>query len=69
VLVTLSDVSITAEVDEGGEPMTTWGIAVEDIFMEVALSEGQSFSSMTGILTYNWDTYKLAPRSAADLVE
>jgi hypothetical protein len=24
---------------------------------------------VTGILTYNWDTYKITPRSAADLVE
>ena len=69
VLVTLNDVSITGELDTGDEPMTNWGIAVEDTFMDVALGEGTTFSSVTGILTYNWDTYKIAPRSAADLAE
>ena len=67
--MTLNDVSITGELDAGDEPMTNWGIAVEDTFMDVALSEGTTFSSVTGILTYNWDTYKIAPRSAADLAE
>ena len=53
----------------GVEPITNWGIAIEDTFMDVALTEGTSFTSVTGILTYNWDTYKIAPRSDADLID
>ena len=70
VVITLPDVTMTGEADSGGEPMTNWGIAIEDLFMDLdADPMSAAYSSVTGVLTYNWDTYKIAPRSAADLVE
>ena len=67
VVVSLSEVTFTGELDSGDEPMTNWGIAIEDSFMDLEL--GTSYDSVTGVLTYNWDTYKIAPRSITDLAD
>jgi hypothetical protein len=69
VVVTIPDVTLTGELDEGDEPMTDWGIAIEDTFLELDDVVGPAFATVTGVLTYNWDTFKIAPRGLADLEE
>jgi len=69
VVVTIPDVTLTGEFDDGDEPMTDWGIAIEDTFIDLDGVVGPSFASVTGVVTYNWDTFKIAPRSLDELVE
>ena len=72
VLVRLSDVSIASVPDSTEaehEPVTDWGLSVADKMMDISVSEGASYSSITGILTYSWNLFRIAPRSESDLAE
>ena len=75
VLVSIADVDITgvpvAEGEGVGEiaPETNWNLSVADQLMDIELEAGDSFSSVTGIVTYSWDLYRIAPRTTADLID
>jgi len=72
VLVTLSDVGIIDVPDPAESehaPVTNWGLSVADLLMLIEMTEGTAYSSMTGIVTYSWELYRIAPRTAADIVE
>jgi hypothetical protein len=72
VLVSMTDVTITDVPDpleDEHAPVTDKGLSVADQLMEISMSEGDFFTSITGIVTYLWDLYRIAPRSAADIVE
>ncbi len=68
-LITLADVEITSDADSYGEVGTNYGINVNDLFYQANASSGASFGSVTGVLNYNYDAYKLEPRDASDFVE
>lgn len=65
VVITLEGVALSGAQDDRGNPMTNWYIGIADTFMDVSMIGG-SYRQVTGVLTYNWGSYKLAPRSAAD---
>ena len=74
VLVSIGDVEITRIPEPEGDsresaPVTNWDLSVADRFMEVEMEAGESFSSITGIVTFSWDLYRIAPRTAADLAD
>lgn len=68
-LITLTNVDITSEADDYGEVGTNYGININDLFYQADLSKGDSLASVTGILQYNFENFKLEPRDASDLVE
>jgi predicted extracellular nuclease len=68
VLVRIEDVTVV-EADLGfGEWSVTGGARVDDQIFEYVPTAGEGFASITGVLTYNYGTYKIVPRDAADLV-
>ena len=72
VLVRLSNVRIAMVPDPSESehaPVTDWGVSVADQLMDISMAEGTRYSSMTGILTYSWDKFRIAPRTSTDLLE
>ena len=72
VLVRLSDVMIATVPDRTEDehaPVTDWGLSVADKMMDISVSEGSTYSSITGILTYSWNLFRIAPRSDSDWAE
>lgn len=67
-LITLQDVEISSDADNYGEVETNFGININDLFHDHGLGDGESVSTITGVLNYNFDAYKLEPRDAADIV-
>lgn len=65
VVVRLQGVAFSGAEDERGNAMTNWYIGIDQTFMDVSSVEG-AYRHVTGLLTYSWGTYKLAPRTAAD---
>lgn len=68
-LVKLMDVNITSDQDNYGEVTTNYGVTIDDLFYNGDLADGQSYASVTGVITYSFEVFKLEPRSAADFVE
>ncbi|MFH1464627.1 MAG: hypothetical protein ABIO70_09595 [Pseudomonadota bacterium] len=68
-LVTLEEVEITGDPDTYGEVTTNYGITINDLFYQANLSEGDHLSSVTGVIEYSYDAFKIEPRDAPDLVE
>ncbi|MDP6931933.1 MAG: hypothetical protein QGG40_03415 [Myxococcota bacterium] len=69
VLITLSDVTLDSSPDDYNQIDLNWGIMMDDLFYSYDLEEGESFSSVTGVLTYNYSEYKIGPRDEDDLAE
>ncbi|MEC7987792.1 MAG: thrombospondin type 3 repeat-containing protein [Myxococcota bacterium] len=75
MLVRVENVSVTAEnADSNGdydEFAVTGGLRVDDFIwedMDNNYALGTTFTSITGILHYSYNTYKIVPRNADDLV-
>ena len=72
VLVKVEDVTVTAPVVEFGEFTVTGGLVVDDLFFvpEPGPSPAmdQVYASITGLLAYSFEVFKLSPRSLDDLV-
>ncbi len=68
-LVTLVDVEITSEQNNYGEVSTSLDLTIDDLFYNGDLVNGQTYSGITGVITYSFEVFKLEPRSAADIVE
>ncbi|PRP95484.1 hypothetical protein ENSA5_38350 [Enhygromyxa salina] len=76
VLVQVEDVTVTNEnpdaPDEFGEFEITGGLRVDDLFFSfdnwMKPAMGANYTSITGVLVYNFSNYKLEPRDGADLV-
>lgn len=72
VLVTVENVTVSAAADNFGEWTVDGGLRVDDLFFATGdwpkPNPGDSFTSLTGPLTYSYDNFKLAPRTAEDLV-
>jgi hypothetical protein len=72
VLIQINSISVAdANPDspgDFGEFTVTGNLRVDDLlYLITPHTLGQSFSSITGVLTYNFANYKLEPRSAADV--
>lgn len=72
VLVEVQNVSVTDDMLEYNEFEVTGDLHVDDLFFAMAdwmiPSVGTGFASIVGPLYYNFDTFKVGPRDAADLV-
>lgn len=68
VEVKLLSVAITSDPDQYNEVTTSFGINIDDFFYAFTASSGDSFSSVTGHITYSFGAYKLVPDAAGDLV-
>jgi predicted extracellular nuclease len=73
VLVRVEGVTVTTEANMFGEWEVDNVLLLDDGFFEMAAwplpALDTVFTSITGVLTFSFDNYKLAPRDAADLVE
>ena len=77
VLVQVEDVMVTDEnpdaPEEFGEFAVTGGLRIDDQFFSMADWEkptvGQGYASITGLLVFDFDNFKLEPRDDADLVQ
>lgn len=69
VLVAFSDVEITSDEDSYGQYTTSYGAYIDDCFEIPALSNGDVYSSVTGLMYYSYSEWKLCPRGADDFVE
>ncbi len=77
VLVSVENVTVTDEnpdaPEEFGEFEVTGALRVDDVFFAISdwmkPAMGQSFASITGVLIYGHENFKLEPRDSADLVE
>ena len=67
-LVNIGGATIDGAMSKHGDWPLDNGLYLHDEFMSLDdLSDGTSFTSITGIWTYNWKAWKVAPRSEADL--
>ncbi|MDP2315154.1 MAG: hypothetical protein Q8P41_19800 [Pseudomonadota bacterium] len=67
MLLTLADVTVTSE-EEFGEVQTNYVIAIDDLYYAHDAANGDTFSTVTGVLYYSFSEWKLEPRDASDLV-
>ncbi len=67
-LVRLDGLQITADADSYGESATTWSLVLDDFLYDYDLTygAGDRFTSVTGIVRYSFDTWRLCPRTDAD---
>lgn len=69
-LVTLTEVTTTSGEGDYGEVDLDLGIAMDDLFMDLGdISEGVTYSTLTGPISSYKNEYKICPRSESDLVE
>ena len=70
VLLKLGGVEISSVPDSYGESMTNFGISVDDMFFTYQdyYGLGDTFTTVTGPLTYTYNAYKIEPRDTADFV-
>ncbi|MDC0722889.1 hypothetical protein [Nannocystis bainbridge] len=73
VLVTVENVTVTAEADMFGEWTIDGGLRLDDLFFATAdwpkPAVDDTFASITGPLVFSFENFKLAPRTADDLVK
>lgn len=72
VLVQVDNASVTMEANEFGEWQVDDTLLLDDAFFEMASWPNPAvddvYTSITGVMSYSFDNYKLAPRDAADFV-
>ncbi len=71
VLVQVENVSVTKPVAKFGEFEVTGGLVVDDLFFlpnpGPLPAMGDTYASITGLLAYSFEVFKLSPRDLADL--
>jgi|GEM_PF-1960607 len=68
-LVELSGVTLTAVSEFNEGDIEGSGIIIDDtIFNTPTLTNGTTYSTVIGVITYNFSKYRVSPRSEADLV-
>jgi predicted extracellular nuclease len=67
-LLTLTDVTATSAPSYGQVSTNYAGLFLDDLFVRYDVANGDTFASVTGVLYYNYEEWKLEPRSEADLV-
>ena len=70
MLLTLQNVAATADSDKYGVVATSYtGLAMDDELTSFKAKSGDTWSSVTGVLTYSYGAWVLWPRGADDLVK
>ncbi len=73
VLVTVQNVTVTAAADMFGQWEVDDVLLLDDVFFTIATwpnpAVDDSFTALTGVMTFSFGAYKLAPRTAADIIE
>jgi len=72
VLITVEDVEVTTAADGYGQFIVDSALMVDDMFFTGGSPDptvGTTYTSITGPLNYNFDDFKIEPRTTADLVE
>jgi predicted extracellular nuclease len=67
VLVKALDVNVTSDANEYGEHETDWEMVIDDMFWTYEGANGDALSFITGPINYSYSTWKIEPRSAADV--
>ncbi len=67
-LVSLEDQTVTSDVNTYGEVDLSIGIPMDNLFVNFTASEGDVITSVTGPITYSFESYKINPRSQDDLL-
>lgn len=67
-LVTLPNQTTQATIDQYGEIALSVGIDMNDMFYVAELDAYTTCESITGVISFTYDEYKINPRSADDLV-
>ncbi|MAY80494.1 MAG: hypothetical protein CL930_06865 [Deltaproteobacteria bacterium] len=68
-LVEVENVEITGDEDTYGAAPMNNGALIDDELFRFDVANGDSFSSVLGIITYSYSEYRLLPRSDADFNE
>jgi predicted extracellular nuclease len=68
VLVSLLDVSATSDIDSYGEIALDMDIEMDNYFYDFSAENGDSWTSITGVISYGYKAWKIYPRSADDLL-
>ena len=68
-LVSFTDLEVTSDEDEYGAADTNMGVKLSDDLYVAEVNNGDTFSAAAGVLGYSYESYRLLPRSAADLTE
>jgi predicted extracellular nuclease len=66
-LVTVADVTVTSEDDGYGAMELSNGLKLDDGLTEYTAANGESFGTVTGLISYGYDFYRINPRSQDDL--
>ena len=67
-LVEFADQTVTSDINSYGEADLSIGIPMDDLFFHFETCYDAAYSSVTGVITYSFEEYKLNPRTQADLV-
>ncbi|MCK5224571.1 hypothetical protein KAR04_07355, partial [Candidatus Calescamantes bacterium] len=73
VLVTFYDVEVSSSTDASGrwrikDQSGTNELDVDDRFYSASMTLGEQLDSVTGVILYEYDRYRLNPRDASDIV-
>jgi predicted extracellular nuclease len=66
-LITVADVTVTSNADDYGAMDLDNGLKLDDGVADYTASNGETFGTATGLLSYGFDYYRLNPRSQDDL--
>lgn len=69
VLVTLENVGITTDIDDYGQAATDYGLFIDNGLYNYQAANGQTFASVTGVVTYTFSEWKIWPRTESDMIE
>jgi predicted extracellular nuclease len=73
VLVRVEDVTVTTAANMFGEWQVNNALLLDDVFFTIMAwptpAVGTNYASITGVMTYSFNNYKLAPRNAGDFVQ
>lgn len=67
-LVKFNDQGVTSEVNSYGEAELAMGIPMDDLFFDFDADYGGHYDSITGVISYSFEQFKINPRTEADLV-
>ena len=66
-LIRTDALTVTGPPDAYGSAPLSNGASIDDMFVDFEVSEGESISSITGVVTYTHDAYRILPRTAEDI--
>jgi len=68
-LVTILGTKATTGEDQYGQAELNYDILMDDVYYDFDINPGQSFTSITGPIDFNYGKFTILPRTQADLVE